>query len=130
MNQKKIKILLGKIGVDGHDIGLKVLSQAFRDDGMEVVYLGAFNTTDAIIKSAVQEDVDIIGLSFLGGAHIYYSQEIMDELKTRNINLPVVVGGVIPRIDIQPLMDMGIKGVFESGSDMSEIIKTIRKTLN
>ena len=130
MENRKIKILLGKTGLDGHDIGIKILARSFRDAGMEVVYLGAFNASEAIVQTAIQEDVDIIGLSFLGGAHLFYVEEAMEQLKKSNItHIPVVVGGVIPRSDIPKLREMGVKGAFESGSDVSEIIRFIRQTV-
>ena len=130
MNERRIKILLGKVGLDGHDIGIKTISKFLRDTGMEVVYLGAFNTPAGIASSAVQEDVDIIGLSFLGGAHIFYVPIVLKELKERGRDdIPLIVGGVIPKQDHQHLKTLGVKEVFEPGSRIEDILKYIQTVI-
>jgi methylmalonyl-CoA mutase C-terminal domain/subunit len=127
MSQKKIKILVGKPGLDGHDRGAKIIALALRDAGMEVIYTGLHQTIEQIVRTAVQEAVDIIGLSIMSGAHIPISKTLLELMKDQGIeDIPVIVGGVIPKQDIPKLKALGIKGVFPGGTPFDEIIAGIR----
>lgn len=127
MAQKKIRVLLAKPGLDGHDRGAKVVAHALREAGMEVVYTGLHQTVPSIVKQAIQEDVDIIGLSIMSGAHIPISRRLMTLLEEEKIEeMIVVVGGVIPGRDVSTLKEMGVGGVFSGGSRFDEIVGFIR----
>ena len=126
MNEKRIKVLLAKPGLDGHDRGLKVIARYLRDSGIEVVYLGLFQTAEAIVNSAIQEDVDAIGLSTLDGGHILVAEDVKKLLEENKANIPVIFGGIIPDKDIPALKELGVKAVFQPGSSMEEIIKYIK----
>jgi methylmalonyl-CoA mutase C-terminal domain/subunit len=127
MSGKIIKILVGKPGLDGHDRGAKVVALALRDAGMEVIYTGLHRTLEQIVAAAVQEAVDVIGLSIMSGAHLPICRRLLDLMASESIqDIPVVVGGVIPRPDIAELKDMGIKGVFPGGTPFDEIVAGIR----
>ena len=128
MLQKKIKILVGKPGLDGHDRGAKIIALALRDAGMEVIYTGLHQTIEQIVRTAVQEAVDIIGLSIMSGAHIPISTKMLELMKEQGIeDIPVVVGGVIPKQDIPKLNALGIKGVFPGGTPFAKIIADIQE---
>jgi methylmalonyl-CoA mutase C-terminal domain/subunit len=123
---RKIRILVAKPGLDGHDRGAKVIAQALRDAGMEVIYTGLHQTIDQIVNAAIQENVDVIGLSILSGAHIPLCEKLMGRLREENLSdTLVVVGGVIPKRDIGRLKDMGVKGVFPGGTPFAESIQFI-----
>lgn len=125
--EKKIRILVGKPGLDGHDRGAKVIAQALRDGGMEVIYTGLHQTIDQIIHTAIQEDVDVIGLSIMSGAHLPICQKLKNEMKKRKIDdIMVVVGGVIPKRDIPKLREIGIEGIFPGGTPFDESIQWIK----
>ena len=127
MTEKKIKILVGKPGLDGHDRGAKVIALALRDAGMEVIYTGLHQTTEQIARTAVQEAVDVIGLSIMSGAHLPICQNLLEKMKAEGIDdIPLAVGGVIPKQDIPKLNDMGIKGVFPGGTPFDDIIAGIQ----
>ncbi len=127
MTEKKIKILVGKPGLDGHDRGAKVVALALRDAGMEVIYTGLHQTTEQIVRTAVQEAVDVIGLSIMSGAHLPICQNLLAQMKTEDIDdIPIAVGGVIPKQDIPKLNAMGIKGVFPGGTSFADIIAGIQ----
>ena len=124
--QKRIKVLVGKPGLDGHDVGAKVVSRALRDAGMEVVYSGLHRTIDEIVETALQEDVDVIGLSILSGAHVPIAQKLIAKLKEKGIgNTPVVMGGVIPKRDIPTLKSYGIADVCVFSTPLDEIVKRV-----
>jgi methylmalonyl-CoA mutase C-terminal domain/subunit len=128
MTHKKIRILIGKPGLDGHDRGVKVVARALRDAGMEVIYTGIRQTPEMIIQAALQEDVDVIGLSCLSGAHLELFGDVMKGLKEKKMaNVIVVAGGIIPEDDIPTLEKMGIKAVFGPGTKTSDIATTIKK---
>jgi methylmalonyl-CoA mutase C-terminal domain/subunit len=131
MLQKKIKILVGKPGLDGHDRGAKIIALALRDAGMEVIYTGLHQTIEQIVRTAVQEAVDIIGLSIMSGAHIPISKKMLALMREQAIEeIPVVVGGVIPKQDIPKLKSLGIKGVYPGGTPFDEIIAGIQEIVN
>jgi methylmalonyl-CoA mutase C-terminal domain/subunit len=127
MAEKIIKILVGKPGLDGHDRGAKVVALALRDAGMEVIYTGLHRTLEQIVAAAVQEAVDVIGLSIMSGAHLPICRRLLDLMASEGIqDIPVVVGGVIPKQDVAELKEMGIQGVFPGGTPFDEIVAGIR----
>lgn len=128
MEGKKIRILIAKPGLDGHDRGAKVVARALRDAGMEVIYTGLRQTPEQIVETAIQEDVDVIGLSILSGAHTHLFPKVMELLKANNIeDIVVMGGGVIPEEDIPDLKKMGIAEIFTPGTDTRDIIKFIQE---
>jgi methylmalonyl-CoA mutase C-terminal domain/subunit len=130
MTHKKIRVLIAKPGLDGHDRGAKVVARALRDAGMEVIYTGIRQTPEMIIQAALQEDVDVIGLSCLSGAHLELFADVMAGLKEKKMaNVTVVAGGIIPEDDIPALKKMGIKTVFGPGTKTGDIAKAIKKLL-
>ncbi|MEJ2099350.1 MAG: cobalamin B12-binding domain-containing protein [Desulfobacterales bacterium] len=130
MAEKKIKILIGKPGLDGHDRGAKVIALALRDAGMEVIYTGLHQTVEQIVKAAMQEAVDIVGLSIMSGAHLPICRKILQMMKREGIQeIPVVVGGVIPKQDIPKLKKVGIAAVFPGGTAFDEIVSGIKKVV-
>jgi methylmalonyl-CoA mutase C-terminal domain/subunit len=127
MSAKTIKILVGKPGLDGHDRGAKVISLALRDAGMEVIYTGLHKTLEQIVSTAIQEAVDVIGLSIMSGAHMPLCRRLLELMQAEGIaDVPVVVGGVIPQQDVPKLRELGIKGVFPGGTSFEEMIAGIR----
>jgi methylmalonyl-CoA mutase C-terminal domain/subunit len=130
MAERKIRVLVGKPGLDGHDRGAKVVALALKDAGMEVVYTGLHQTVPSIVRQAVQEAVDVIGLSIMSGAHIPISRKLTDMMKDEDLGgVVVVVGGVIPNKDIPFLKELGIDGVFPGGSPFDEIIEFIKESV-
>jgi methylmalonyl-CoA mutase C-terminal domain/subunit len=131
MTHKKIRVLVAKPGLDGHDRGAKVVARALRDAGMEVIYTGIRQTPDMIIQAALQEDVDVVGLSCLSGAHLELFGDVMKGLKEKKmVNVIVVAGGIIPEDDIPTLKKMGIRAVFGPGTKTSDIAETIKKLIS
>jgi methylmalonyl-CoA mutase C-terminal domain/subunit len=128
MNRKKIRVLIAKPGLDGHDRGAKVVARALRDAGMEVIYTGIRQTPEMIVQAALQEDVDVIGLSCLSGAHRELFADVMAGLGEKGMdNVSVVAGGIIPEDDIPALEKMGVKAIFGPGAKTTEIIEAIKK---
>src|SRR6266700_2917881 len=120
---RKIRVVIAKPGLDGHDRGAKVIARALRDAGMEVIYTGLRQTPEQIVTAALQEDADVIGLSILSGAHNHIAPRLMELLKARGLDdVLVVIGGIIPDVDIPKLKALGIKGVFLPGTSMQDII--------
>jgi len=125
---KRIRILVAKPGLDGHDRGAKVMAFALRDAGMEVIYSGLHQRIDQIINTAIQEDVDVIGLSIMSGAHLPICQKLMERVRENKMDdVLVVVGGVIPKGDIPRLKELGIDGVFPGGTPFEESIRWIEE---
>lgn len=128
MGERKIRVLIAKPGLDGHDRGAKVIARALRDAGMEVIYTGLRQTPEMIAEAALQEDVDIVGLSILSGAHMALAPRVLELLRDGGMgNVPVVLGGIIPAGDVPRLKEAGISAVFGPGASMAEIVKTIRE---
>jgi methylmalonyl-CoA mutase C-terminal domain/subunit len=128
MNKGRIRVLLAKPGLDGHDRGAKVVARALRDAGMEVIYTGIRQTPEMIVESAIQEDVDVIGLSILSGAHLELFPPIIDGLtKKGREDVLVIAGGIVPEDDIPALQQMGVKAVFGPGTSTQDIIRFIQK---
>ena len=131
MVEQKIRVLVGKPGLDGHDRGAKVIARALRDAGMEVIYTGLRQTPEMIVNAALQEDVHVIGLSILSGAHNAIVPRVMDLLKQNKMDdVLVVVGGIIPDQDVQALKNLGVAAIFQPGTSMDEIVKFIRSNVH
>ena len=127
--QNPYRVLIAKPGLDGHDRGAKVVARALRDAGFEVIYTGLHQTPQMVVEAAIQEDVDIIGLSILSGAHIPLVTAVYDLLKTKNIAKPIFVGGIIPPDDAKLLKQRGIAAVFGPGTSLASIVEEIHRTL-
>ena len=128
MRRKTIRVLIGKPGLDGHDRGAKVIAHALREAGMEVIYTGLHKTVDQIIQIAAQEDVDVIGLSIMSGAHLPIMEKLMKRVKEEGMrDKLVVVGGVIPNRDIPKLRKLGVAGVFPGGTPFDDIVTFVRR---
>jgi len=126
-SERKIRVLVAKPGLDGHDRGAKVVARALRDAGFEVIYTGLRQTPEQIAEAALQEDVDVVGLSILSGAHMRLFPEIMRLLKEKGVGgVLVIAGGIIPEDDVAPLKKLGIKAIFGPGTPTTEIVKYIR----
>ena len=123
---RKIRVVIAKPGLDGHDRGAKVIARALRDAGMEVIYTGLRQTPEQIAAGGLQEDADVIGLSILSGAHMHVCPRLMELLREKGLDdVLVLVGGIIPDVDIPKLRDMGVRGIFLPGSPMQDIIDYI-----
>jgi len=128
--EDRIRVLVAKPGLDGHDRGAKVVAQALRDAGMEVIYTGIRQTPEMIAEAALQEDVDVVGLSILSGAHMELIPLILDELRKRGLqDVIVVAGGIIPQEDHPALKGMGLKGIFGPGTPTGEIVDFVKKAV-
>ena len=126
MNDKKIRVIMAKPGLDGHDRGIKILARAFRDAGMEVIYLGLRQTPSMIVNAAIQEDVDVIALSVLSGAHMTIFKKVNTLLKENDVmNILITGGGIIPERDMDALQAEGIGRLFGPGTETKEIISYI-----
>ncbi len=127
---RKVRVLVAKPGLDGHDRGAKIIARALRDSGYEVIYTGIRQTPDMIAEAALQEDVDVVGLSILSGAHMALVPRVMEKLQELGMgDVVVLVGGIIPDEDVQTLLDMGVAGVFGPGTLTPEIVETIENAL-
>ena len=123
---QKIRVIIAKPGLDGHDRGAKVIARALRDAGMEVIYTGLRQTPEQIVSAALQEDADAIGLSILSGAHMHICPRVMELLKEQGLDdVLVVIGGIIPDVDIPRLKAIGIEGIFLPGTPMQDIVDFI-----
>ena len=128
MTDRKIRVLVAKPGLDGHDRGAKVVARALRDAGMEVIYTGIRQTPEMIAEAALQEDVDVVGLSILSGAHMALCPRVVELLQAQDMaDVVVLVGGIIPDDDVAPLKALGVKGVFGPGTSTGEIVAFIRE---
>jgi methylmalonyl-CoA mutase C-terminal domain/subunit len=126
--ERPIRVLIAKAGLDGHDVGAKVVIQRLRNAGMEVIYTGLRQSIEQIVSAVMQEDVDVLGLSILSGSHLELSQELMEKLREKGIgDVLVLVGGIIPREDIPRLKSLGIDGVFPVHSPLQAIERFIRE---
>ena len=127
MTDRKIRVLVAKPGLDGHDRGAKVVARALRDAGMEVIYTGIRQTPEMIAEAALQEDVDVVGLSILSGAHMALCPRVVELLQAQDMaDVVVLVGGIIPDDDVAPLQALGVKGVFGPGTSTGEIVAFIQ----
>jgi methylmalonyl-CoA mutase C-terminal domain/subunit len=129
-DETKIRVLVAKPGLEGHDRGAKVIARGLRDAGMEVIYTGLRQTPEMIVSAALQEDVDVIGLSILSGAHNAIVPRVMELLKQNKAeDILVLVGGIIPDVDIPGLKKIGVAGIFQPGTSMQEIVQFIRQNV-
>lgn len=128
---RKIRVLLAKPGLDGHDRGVKVVARALRDAGMEVIYTGLHKSPEQIVEAVLQEDADVVGLSSLSGSHMALFPKIIELLEQNSMidDTLVIAGGIIPDVDIPTLQKLGIKGIFGPGSDTEDIVNFIRENL-
>jgi methylmalonyl-CoA mutase C-terminal domain/subunit len=124
------RILVAKVGLDGHDRGVKVVARILRDAGYEVVYTGLFQTPQTVAAAAVDEDVDAIGLSMLSGAHMTLAPLVVQELRARGSEIPVVVGGIVPKHDMEELEAAGIAAVMTPGATAAEVVATMADVLS
>ena len=123
---KKIKVLVTKVGLDGHDRGAKVVSSLLKEAGMEVIYLGMFQRPESIVKAAIDEDVDVIGLSYLSGEHLIFTPKVVEEMRKNNVDdVLLIAGGTFPAEDIPTMEEMGIDKVFRAGSLTESIVDYI-----
>ena len=123
---RKLRVIIAKPGLDGHDRGAKVIARALRDAGMEVIYTGLRQTPEQIAAAALQEDADVVGLSILSGAHNHIAPQLMKLLKQKGLDdVLVVIGGIIPDVDVPSLKELGVKGIFLPGTPMQEIVDFI-----
>ncbi len=127
MGEKKIRVLMAKVGLDGHDKGALLVTSALRDAGMEVIYTGLRRKVQQVVNTAIQEDVDVVGISILSGAHLNVATKIIAKMKEVGVDKPLIVGGVIPDEDIPKLKEIGVAGVFTQSSSYEEMIKFIQK---
>ncbi|MDQ5825554.1 MAG: cobalamin B12-binding domain-containing protein [Chloroflexota bacterium] len=127
---RKIRVLIAKPGLDGHDRGAKVIARALRDAGMEVIYTGLHQTPEMIAEAALQEDVDAVGLSILSGAHMALFPRVMEELRKRGLDdVMVYAGGIIPDEDVPAIKEMGVAGVFGPGTPMQEAVRFVQENV-
>ena len=128
--KKKLKVLIAKPGLDGHDRGARIIARAYRDAGFEVVYTGVHQTPEQVVSAAIQEDVDLVGLSCLSGAHLYLFTEVVKRLREKGAgDIPVIGGGIIPEDDISKLKKAGIRKVFLPGTSIAEIVDWTNKNV-
>jgi len=127
--QPKGRVLVAKVGLDGHDRGVKVVARLLRDAGFEVVYTGLFQTPETVAAAAVDEDVDIVGLSMLSGAHMTLVPLVVEALRARGVDIPVVVGGIVPDHDVDELRAAGVAAVLTPGATADEIVATLTTLL-
>jgi methylmalonyl-CoA mutase, C-terminal domain len=124
-----LKVLLTKIGIDAHDRGVKIISHALRNAGMEVIYTGPWQTIDSVARAAIQEDVDIIGISTLGGDYLLVPA-LMKALKEKDFNIPVILGGIVPADVVDGLKAQGVADIFHPGTSMEETVRRIKALVN
>jgi len=121
---------VAKVGLDGHDRGVKIVARLLRDAGYEVIYTGLFQTPDSVAAAAVDEDVDVVGLSMLSGAHMMLVPKVVQKLKDRGVDIPVVVGGIIPKKDIERLRQVGVSEVLTPGANAQEVVAVIERAIS
>jgi methylmalonyl-CoA mutase C-terminal domain/subunit len=124
------RVLVAKIGLDGHDRGVKVVARILRDAGYEVIYTGLFQTPATVVAAAIDEDVDAIGLSMLSGAHLTLVPKVCEELRVRGAEIPVIVGGIVPEQDVARLLEAGVARVLTPGASADEVVDAVRTVLS
>jgi methylmalonyl-CoA mutase C-terminal domain/subunit len=117
---------VAKVGLDGHDRGIKVVARILRDAGMEVIYTGLFQTPETVASAALDEDVDVVGLSMLSGAHMTLAPLVVDALRAKGVDIPVVVGGIVPAQDVTELLEAGVAGVIGPGATAEEVVAAVQ----
>jgi methylmalonyl-CoA mutase C-terminal domain/subunit len=127
---KKLRVLIAKLGLDGHDRGARIVARGYRDAGFEVVYTGVHQTPEQVVSAAIQEDVDLVGLSCLSGAHMYLFREVVRQLRERGADdVAVIGGGIIPQEDIPRLKEAGIREIFPPGTPVERILEWTRENV-
>ena len=121
-----VRVVLAKLGLDGHDRGLKVVARMLRDAGLEVIYLGLRQTTESILLAVEQEDADVIGLSIHNGGHLTLAPRMVEAVRAAGLDVPVVVGGIVPEVDLERLQEAGIFAVLGPGASAAEVARTVR----
>jgi methylmalonyl-CoA mutase C-terminal domain/subunit len=124
------RVLVAKVGLDGHDRGVKVVARILRDAGFEVIYTGLFQTPEKVAAAAVDEDVDAIGLSMLSAAHMTLAPRVVEQVRQRGVDIPVVVGGVIPEQDAPKLLELGVAAVLTPGASAADVVATMQRVIN
>ena len=124
------RVLVAKVGLDGHDRGVKVVARILRDAGYEVIYTGLFQTPDTVAAAAVDEDVDAIGLSMLSGAHMTLAPLVVEKVRERGVDIPVVVGGIVPDGDVDELKAAGVARILTPGATAEEVVEAIRSAID
>ncbi len=124
-----LRVLVAKVGLDGHDRGVKVVARILRDAGMEVIYTGLFQTPETVASAAIDEDVDVVGLSMLSGAHLTLAPLVVQALHDRGSTIPVVVGGIIPQQDITLLQEEGVAGVLGPGASADDVVRVVNSVV-
>lgn len=124
------RVLVAKVGLDGHDRGVKVVARILRDAGYEVIYTGLFQTPDTVAAAAVDEDVDAIGLSMLSGAHMTLAPLVVQKVRERGVDIPVIVGGIVPDQDVEPLMAAGVAKILTPGATADQVANAIREAID
>ena len=124
------RVLVAKVGLDGHDRGVKIVARTLRDAGFEVIYTGLFQTPEKVAAAAVDEDVDAIGLSMLSGAHMTLAPLVVERVRARGLDIPVIVGGIIPDRDVPKLLEMGVAAVLGPGATAVEVVATVRRAID
>ena len=125
--ENALRVLVAKVGLDGHDRGVKVVARVLRDAGIEVIYTGLFQTPETVASAAVDEDVDVVGLSMLSGAHMTLAPLVVRALQERNADIPVVVGGIVPPADVEELRRAGIAEVLGPGAGADEVVRAVQR---
>ncbi len=123
------RVLVAKVGLDGHDRGVKVVARILRDGGFEVIYTGLFQTPEKVAAAAIDEDVDAIGLSMLSGAHMTLAPLVVNAVRERGVDIPVVVGGIIPAQDVAKLTELGVAGVLTPGASSDDVVRIMREVI-
>ena len=129
MADPQIRIVLAKLGLDGHDRGLRVVTRMLRDAGFEVVYLGLRQTTDMVVSAAIQEDADAVGLSLHNASHMTLAPRMVQALRDAGLDIPVIVGGIIPDADLQPLRDAGVAAILGPGASATDVAQAVREAV-
>jgi methylmalonyl-CoA mutase C-terminal domain/subunit len=124
-----VRVLVAKVGLDGHDRGIKVVARLLRDAGMEVVYTGLFQTPETVAIAAIQEDVDVVGLSMLSGAHLTLAPLVVEALRAKGSDIPVIVGGIVPKNDLADMRAAGVAAVFGPGASAAEMVDEINEVV-
>ena len=123
------RVLVAKVGLDGHDRGVKVVARLLRDAGFEVIYTGLFQTPEKVAAAAVDEDVDAVGLSMLSGAHMTLAPRVVAKVREAGLDIPVVVGGIIPEPDVAKLLEAGVAAVLTPGASADEVVSAVREAI-
>ena len=129
LSDAPIRVVLAKLGLDGHDRGLKVVARILRDAGMEVIYLGLRQTTETVIDAVEQEDADVIGLSMHNAGHLALAPRILQSMADAGLDVPVIIGGIVPGADVAALLEMGISAVLHPGSSAQEVVEAVRRSV-